>query len=53
MRHSCFTAEFPPFQGVGEPMSFSIYFKDLDGLVGRTCCKSATVIVKDSIVLQR
>ena len=34
-------------------MSFSIYFKDLDGLVGRTCCKSATIIIKDSIVLQR
>jgi hypothetical protein len=31
----------------------SINFKDLDRLVGRTCCKSATIIVKDSIVLQK
>ena len=32
-------------------MCFSVYFEDFDSLVGRTGCKSAAIIVKDSIVL--
>lgn len=41
-----------PFQSLGESVCLTVYFKDFDGLVRRTCCKAAAVIVEDSIMLE-